>query len=77
MKHNRLVWWLVLGLVLTASPQVCAQTNIRQLNIDGIAKAFGKEGDITGEMYKVSFPRSDLTVTAGNVVVRPALALIN
>ena len=77
MKHNRLVWWLVLGLVLTASPQVFAQTNIRQLNIDGIAKAFGKEGDITGEMYKVSFPRSDLTVTAGNVVVRPALALIN
>ena len=26
MKHNRLVWWLVLGLVLTASPQVFAQT---------------------------------------------------
>ena len=72
MKTDRLVWWLLLSLVLTASPEALAQTNIRQLNIDGIAKAFGKEGDITGEMYKVSFPRSDLTVTAGNVVIRPA-----
>jgi len=77
MKHNRLVWWLVLGLVLTASPQVFAQSNIRQLNIDGIVRAIGKEGDLTGEMYKVSFPRSDLTVKAGNLVIRPALALIN
>src|SRR5215469_1520636 len=77
MKTDRLVCSLLLSLVLTASPEVFAQTNVRQLNIDGIAKAFGKEGDITGEMYKVSFPRSDLTVTAGNVVIRPALALIN
>jgi len=77
MKRDRLVWWLALGLVLTASPQVFAQSNLPQLNIDGIVSAIGKEGDLTGEMYKVSFPRSDLTVTAGNVVIKPALALIN
>jgi hypothetical protein len=62
---------------LTASREAFAQSNIRQLNIDGIVKAIGKEGDLTGEMYKVSFPRSDLTVKAGNVVIKPALALIN
>src|SRR6266436_3994790 len=77
MKRDRSVYWLLLGFMLTASPEAFPQTDIRQLNVDGIAKAIGKEGDLTGEMYKVSFPRSDLTVTAGNVVIKPALALIN
>ena len=77
MTRYGLVRWLVLCVVLTASPEVIAQSNIRQLNVDGIAKAIGKEGDLTGEMYKVSFPRSDLTVKAGDLVIKPALALIN
>jgi Domain of Unknown Function (DUF1259) len=77
MKCNRLGSWLLLSLMLTASPEVFAQSNIRQLNVDGIAKAIGKEGDLTGEMYKVSFPRSDLMVKAGDVVIKPALALVN
>jgi len=77
MRRDRLVWSLLLILVLTASREAFAQSNIRQLNIDGIVKAIGKEGDLTGKMYKVSFPRSDLTVKAGNVVIKPALALIN
>jgi hypothetical protein len=77
MKRDRLVCWLLLGLMLTASPDVFAQTNSRQLNVDGIARAIGKEGDLTGEMYKVSFPRSDLTVKAGDLVIKPALALVN
>jgi len=64
MTRYGLVRWLVLCVVLTASPEVIAQSNIRQLNVDGIAKAIGKEGDLTGEMYKVSYPRSDLRVKA-------------
>ena len=77
MRRDRLVWWLLLSLVLTTSSEVFAQSTARQLNVDGIAKAIGKEGDLTGEMYKVSFPRSDLTVKAGDVVIKPALALVN
>ena len=77
MKCNRLGSWLLLTLMLTASPEVFAQSNIPQLNVDGIAKAIGKEGDLTGDMYKVSFPRSDLMVKAGDVVIKPALALVN
>jgi len=56
---------------------VFAESNMQPLNADGIAKAMGKQGDLAGQMYKVSFPRSDLTVNIGNVRVRPALALIN
>ncbi len=47
-----------------------------RLNTDGIAKAIGKEGELTGEMYRVSFPRSDLTVNVKNVAIKPALALM-
>src|SRR6516165_7221754 len=77
MKRDRFLWWLLLSLVLTASPVVFAQNNTRQLNVDGIARAIGKKGDLTGEMYRVSFPRSDLTVKAGNVLIKSALALVN
>jgi hypothetical protein len=54
-----------------------AQSNVQKLNTDGIAKAMGKEGELTGDMYSVSFPRSDLTVKVGNVVIKPALALMS
>jgi len=76
MKFNQLVPGLVLSLMLVAGPAF-AQTNVQPLNTDGIAKAMGKEGDLTGEMYRVSFPRSDLTVKVGSVVIKPALALMS
>jgi len=66
----------LLGLVLFASPAV-AQDSEKRLNTDGIAKVMGKPGDLSGEMYKVSFPRSDLTVKVGDVAIKPALALVN
>lgn len=47
------------------------------LDMDGIVRAMGKAGERIGEAYKVSFPRSDLKVTAGGVLIRPALALTN
>jgi hypothetical protein len=75
MKSAKLVSELLLGLTLLASPAF-AQRDVQRLNTEGIARAIGKQGDLTGEMYKVSFPRSDLTVNVGNVVIKPALALI-
>jgi biotin operon repressor len=76
MKSNRIMTGYLLGLLLLASP-VFAQTNVQLLNIDGIANAMGTQGDLSGGMYKVSFPRSDLNVKVGNVVIKPALALVN
>jgi hypothetical protein len=76
MKSARLVSGLLMCIMLMASP-VFAQSNAQRLNLDGIANAIGKQGDLTGEMYKVSFPRSDLNVKAGNVAIKPALALVN
>jgi hypothetical protein len=76
MKPYKVVSGLVLGLMLVAS-SAFAQSNVQRLNTDGIAKAMGKEGDLTGDMYRVSFPRSDLSVKVGNVVIKPALALMS
>lgn len=47
------------------------------LDVDAIARAMGKKGETVGEMYKVSFLRSDLKVKVGDVLVKPALALNN
>jgi hypothetical protein len=58
MKFDRLVSGLLVGLMLVAGPAF-AQSNVQPLNTDGIARAMGKEGELTGEMYRVSFPRSD------------------
>jgi uncharacterized protein DUF1259 len=74
MKLVKATCVLFLGLVATASP-VFAQGNSRPLDTAGIAKAIGKQGDLSGEMYRVNFPRSDLTVKIGGVTVKPALAL--
>ena len=75
MKSAKLASGLLLGLTLLASPAF-AQRDVERLNTEGIARAIGKQGDLTGEMYKVSFPRSDLSVNVGNVVIKPALALM-
>jgi Domain of Unknown Function (DUF1259) len=76
MKCDRLVSGLLMGVILFATP-VFAQSNVQGLNTDGIAKAMGREGELTAEMYKVSFLRSDLTVTVKNVAIKPALALVS
>jgi len=75
MKSAKLVSGLLLGLTLLASPAF-AQRDVQRLNTEGIATAIGKQGELTGEMYKVSFPRSDLSVNVGNVAIKPALALM-
>jgi len=41
-----------------------------------VEQALGRAGSVQpGDVYKVSFPRGDLTVTAGGVTIKPALAL--
>lgn len=76
MNAYRATFGPLLGLMLLAGPAF-AQGNAQRLNIDGIATAMGKPGELTGEMYKVSFPRSDLSVKVGDVAIKPALALVN
>jgi hypothetical protein len=42
---------------------------------EAIDQALGRSGQKTGEVYKVSFPRSDLHVSVHGVAIKPGLAL--
>ena len=66
------------GAWLVASALTCSLAYAQAspaLDVDGIASAIGKKGDVTGEMYKVTFPRVDLRVKIGTLLLKPALAL--
>lgn len=74
---------LLLAVVLTCASTMCFSTDaISKTTAQGstdwkpIETALGKAGSIQpGDVYKVSFPRSDLKVTAAGVELKPALAL--
>lgn len=40
-----------------------------------VEKVFGRQGAAQGDIFKITFPRSDLKVKIGEVAVEPALAL--
>ena len=46
-----------------------------KLDTTGIEKAIGKAGEMKGDVYKISFPRKDLSVAVKGVKVKPGLAL--
>jgi biotin operon repressor len=73
MKRYALTFLLSLGTILLTQP-LAAQTG-PQVDAAGIARAIGKEGSFTAATYRVNFPRSDLAVKVGNVVIKPDLAL--
>ena len=46
-----------------------------QIDSTALNKVFGKKGTVTGNVYKITYPRSDLKVKVGDFNVAPGLAL--
>jgi hypothetical protein len=46
-----------------------------QIDSTALNNVFGKKGTVTGNVYKVTYPRSDLKVKVGDFNVAPGLAL--
>jgi hypothetical protein len=46
-----------------------------QIDSTALNNVFGKKGTVTGSVYKISFPRSDLKVNVDDFAVAPGLAL--
>lgn len=67
----------MLGMALIVSVIAYAGTDGPGLDQNGIARALGKKGDVLGDTYKVSYPRSDLRVRVGKMAIKPALALVS
>src|SRR6266571_2571311 len=69
MQMKRMI--LVAALLASFVPVALAQTSDWQ----GVETVFGRKGTMQEDMLKVTFPRSDLKVTVGEVPVEPGLAL--
>jgi hypothetical protein len=46
-----------------------------QIDSTGLNNAFGKKGTVQGQVYRITFPRSDLKVKVNDFSVSPGLAL--
>jgi len=46
-----------------------------QVDSSGLDKVFGRKGAVTGDVYRVTFPRGDLKISVGDFSVAPGLAL--
>ena len=46
-----------------------------QVDSVGLNKVFGRKGTVTGNVYRVTFPRTDLKINIGDFSVAPGLAL--
>ena len=61
------------SLALTAQPPAAKAT--ATLDTSAIQQALGRAGQSMGPVYRVAFPRTDLTVSIGSITLRPGLAL--
>lgn len=67
LKYKSPILFLMLWL--------CAANGFGQIDSLGLNNIFGKKGTIQGQVYKVTFPRSDLKVKVNDFAVAPGLAL--
>ena len=63
---------IIVGLVLLGLPTVAVAQGLDTARLDQV---FGRSGQKLGQVYKFSFPRTDLHVTVHGVAIRPGLAL--
>lgn len=61
---------LVVSLLLIAGNLFAQQNDWTE-----VEKVFGKKGNVQGDVFKITFPRSDLKVKVGDFSVAPGLAL--
>src|SRR5215831_18464369 len=54
---------------------IIATISFAQIDSIALNNVFGKRGTVTGNVYKITYPRSDLKVKVGDFSVAPGLAL--
>jgi len=65
------------GIILVTILLICFSSFVlaEQRDWQGVETTLGRKGAVQEDMLKVTFPRSDLKVTVGEVAVEPGLAL--
>jgi hypothetical protein len=62
-------------LITSLSAALLVINSFGQIDSTALNNVFGKKGTVTGNVYKISYPRSDLKVKVGDFNVAPGLAL--
>src|SRR3954451_13049581 len=62
-------------ILLLSSGLLLISSVFSQIDSTALNNVFGKKGTVTGNVYKVAYPRSDLKVKVGDFNVAPGLAL--
>jgi len=62
-------------LMMSALSLLFLSAGFAQIDSTVLNNVFGKKGTVTGNVYKISYPRSDLKVKVGDFNVSPGLAL--
>src|SRR4051812_42926781 len=65
---NKLI--LILSFLIIANRSIAQQNDWTE-----IEKVFGKKGNVQDDVFKITFPRTDLKVKVGDFSVAPGLAL--
>jgi hypothetical protein len=66
---------MLMMMLLFASPVQAETRSSSTLDTKVIEQAIGKPGELKDDVYKVSLPRKDLSVTLNEVQLKPGLAL--
>jgi hypothetical protein len=62
-------------IFLSVLAALAAMYSFAQIDSTALNNVFGKKGSVQGNVYKISYPRSDLKVKVGDFPVAPGLAL--
>lgn len=71
MNTKKIIQNILVVSLLLISGNLFAQQN----DWTEVEKVFGKKGNVQGDVFKITFPRSDLKVKVGDFSVAPGLAL--
>jgi len=66
---------LILTLFIASTTLLTAQQPPAGLDTAAIAQALGRQGQVQGSVYRVGFPRTDLSVSVHGIAIKPGLAL--
>jgi biotin operon repressor len=66
---------LLLTLFVASTTLLTAQQPPAGLDTAAIAQALGRQGQVQGSVYRVGFPRTDLSVSVHGIAIKPGLAL--
>src|SRR5262245_24312926 len=75
MRQERIMHSTRLLVMLGWALAIAASANAQEIDWKKVDATLGRPGNVSGDVHRYGFPRSDLQVTLDGITIRPALAL--